>query len=731
MLCIALAASIFLPAKGLLLDGIYGWHIRQKEFTWMMAELAAVAAMLGIIWLVMSRKTEKWILTGVIAAVFAWLHVVAFPMVISALYVGYLFLTGWTIRTRLFRDDVKHAAFSDFLSGSASVIVIFCICSAMGIGTIPILRYVVLFTGAAELLLAVGTWKQNREREQERDQKGTCLTKIQSALVVFMIVMVLLQIGRMGISLDFDSLWYGVRSEYMLNSGGGIYENPGTVGLVYTYSKGLEVLLLPLADLPSHSYLIFFNVWTAVLTLAGVYQIGRFYMNKTYALLAAACVSSIPAVMNMSITAKADSMTLLVQVLMVLYSLHYLKKKQAGDLLIAAGAYLLSLTLKPTAVVFSTAVFGMTFLYLLVTRRLTLKGTWKPWFAPLAALAALIGIWARTVMITGIPVTSVFSSLFSKMGFQLKYPFADIPLYGGGGSEGLLSYLWDTLYKMALLPVGETMNHVVFAWGTSLMFFLIVVCLFTVMLKKSLEKRDKCFDCYAMTVLIPFILVCLVSLLMLGQIDGNYFMLLYVFLVLVGCTVISRLDVKWLQTSILIMLIPILLLNVTISAVSNWAWSLGFTPVQVINNGYVDHEAAQEKAMKEAGNTNIWEILAKDPQTRVIAAGNHPQVFDFPCNVQSYDDITSSWGNVVLVKTMDNFIEYLDYAKTDYVYMQAGAIERESRCYELMGYLIEAGILKDVFYEDGNLLARVDLWGEYGPEAAQEYELYFENFRVN
>ena len=65
----------------------------------------------------------------------------------------------------------------------------------------------------------------------------------------------------MNIALDFDSLWYGVRSRYVLDNGNGIYENMGTIGIVYTYSKGWEVMTLPLANLPSYSFLLAFNLW--------------------------------------------------------------------------------------------------------------------------------------------------------------------------------------------------------------------------------------------------------------------------------------------------------------------------------------------------------------------------------------------------------------------------------------------------------------------------------------
>ena len=184
------------------------------------------------------------------------------------------------------------------------------------------------------------------------------------------------------------------------------------------------------------------------------------------------------------------------------------------------------------------------------------------------------------------------------------------------------------------------------------------------------------------------------------------------------------------RKGILILMVPILLLNVPVTMVSNWAWSLGYTPITVLNKGRINHRELHHQEMMALGSSGIWNILAADSTTRVIAVGNHPQVFAFPCNVQSYDDITSTWGNVRLVKTMDAFIEYLAYAKTDYIYMQAGAVEEGSRCHELMGYLIEAGILTDVIYENGNLLAKVDLQGQYSPDATDAYEIYQTTYPV-
>ena len=68
---------------------------------------------------------------------------------------------------------------------------------------------------------------------------------------------------------------------------------------------------------------------------------------------------------------------------------------------------------------------------------------------------------------------------------------------------------------------------------------------------------------------------------------------------------------------------------------------------------------------------------------------------------------------------MDYFVEFMDYAKTDYVYVQAGYTGEENRSYTLVRDLIEGGKLIPVCYDNGNLLAMVDVNGDYSEKSAQ------------
>lgn len=743
-------------------DGTYSWQFGDPATKKMMAEIALLFVLLSGFLLLAEKPSVRWGGTAFICLIFCWAHVIFLPMSVSALYLGYVLLAGRFVRTVLLgQKDMEDGWMADFILGVSAVLCAFCLLSAFKIGSMVQLKLFSAVSGAALYLWAALSGGQGRavcclngsfqkDGFQKNEFQGTNRI-LWSLLTAFLIVMVLVQAGRMNNSLDFDTLWYGVRSEYVLNNGRGIYENPGMVGMAYVYAKGLETLALPLSDLASHSYLLALNLWTAVAGLIGVYRLAGLFMNRMWALTAAALASCIPGIMNMAISAKPDVITWTLQIFMVYYMACYIKERKFALLAMSGGAYLLSLTMKSTALVFSTAIFGMSGLYLLGRRLLSLKAPWRQWLLMAAPLGALTGIWARTMMITGMPVTSVFTSIFEKLGFQMKYPFATSGLPQNYEEASNLAVLLRRLYHMLLMPTGKDMGHVVFAWGSPLMLFLTGACAAAALLMAADWKRKKAekgkgadrknkgkpdrssLSLYAHVVFWPFLAVNLVSLVMLYQIDGNYFMLLYTGIIIGGLSRMASLKqaghshfmraVSW-------MLIPIMAFNVLMTAESNWAWSLGFSEIQWVNKGRVNHEALQHEKMVQTGNEQIWNILAEDQGTRVIAFGDHPGCLQFPCVVQSYKDITSPWGNVELVNTVEAFEEYMAYAQADYAYVEAGFIGEESWewSYGLVRQMIGRGTLTDLVFEHGNVLAKVDLDGASSEKTQENLRLFDEHY---
>ena len=748
-------------------NGTYSWQFGDPATKKMMAEIALLFVLLSGFLLLAGKPSVRWGGTAVICLIFCWAHVIFLPMTVSALYLGYVILAGRFVRTVLLgQKEIEDGWMADFILGVSAVLCAFCLLSAFKTGSIAQLRLFSAASGAALYLWAAlsggfgravcclkGSFQEDGFQKNEFQKGGLQGTDriLWSLLTAFLIVMVLIQAGRMNNSLDFDTLWYGVRSEYVLNNGRGIYENPGMVGMAYVYAKGLETLALPLSDLASHSYLLALNLWMAVAGLAGIYRLAGLFMNRMWAFTAAALASCIPGIMNMAISAKPDVITWTLQIFMVYYMACYIKERKFALLAMSGGAYLLSLTMKSTALVFSTAIFGMSGLYLLGRRLLSLKAPWRQWLLMAAPLGALTGIWARTMMITGMPVTSVFTSIFEKLGFQMKYPFATSGLPQNYEEASNLAVLLRRLYHMLLMPTGKDMGHVVFAWGSPLMLFLTGACAAAALLMAADWKRKKAekgreahrknkgkpdrssLSLYAHVVFWPFLAVNLVSLVMLYQIDGNYFMLLYTGIIIGGLSLMASLKQAGhsrFMRAVSGMLIPIMAFNVLMTAESNWAWSLGFSQIQWVNKGRVNHEALQHEKMVQTGNEQIWNTLAEDQGTRVIAFGDHPGCLQFPCVVQSYKDITSPWGNVELVNTVEAFEEYMAYAQADYAYVEAGFIGEESWewSYGLVRQMIGRGTLTDLVFEHGNVLAKVDLDGASSEKTQENLRLFDEHY---
>ena len=796
-------AAVLIPAKTLFTgNGFFADYIHFTESKRMYVEIAILAVLIfgGLALLKRGRSRMYW-LTAVVL-VFSWIHVVFLPMVVSAMYLISLLAIGRFLRKLVFfRGTVWErpyfSFYMDFLFGASFAIVVYCLLSALGVGKIAWMRLSVYALGVAALgfdfssiscqcimgwqtlswmldgrdkvsvhvieagkqaLLFTGRHFWNRKCRNKPAGSGASreiprrVRRAWTLAAGWCVLMFLIQVGRLNIALDFDTLWYGVRSQYIVAGGTGLYENPGLVGMVYVYSKGFEVLTLPLCDLASHSYLTFFNLWLAVLGIgAMVWNAVLLTGNRkqetekklTYhsvlpGIMAAVLTVSVPGIMNMTLTAKADLITWLLQLIMLGCFFQYIHVYENHWIFLsgAAGSYFLSLTMKPTSLVFSTAVFGMMGLYLL----------WF-WFHERGAAAdlfhhlvrligslclpfgALVGIWARTMKITGMPVTSVFTSIFAWFGFKMKYPFATSELPQNYQEESTLHVLARRIWQMLMQPQGEDMGHVILAWGTSLMAVLIVMLVLYGIFSKKGDEQSHIWNA-ALVIFFPFVIVSLISLSMLYQIDGNYFMLLYSMLILGACRAMVYFKKIGFYPLASKCLAPLLVLNLIVTAISSWAWTAGFSEIHLLNKGRVNHRAQEQARMEEKGNTLIWQEVSQDPENRVIAFGTHPYCLQFPCNVESYKDITSPWGNVELVNSPEAFETYMAYAKTDYVYAEAGYLGPGSWEWslDLLREQIRRGSLTDLFFENGNMLARVSDTAVPEEEAQNNLEMFEQEY---
>lgn len=582
------------------------------------------------------------------------------------------------------------------------------------------------------------------------------------------VLILLIQLCRMNICIDYDSLRYGLRSDVLLSGNGirGFFENTGLVNIVYTYPKGFELITLPLNFGHTYGYVLCFNIWIfiAVIMLAGeaAKVLGADTGMRAFT-FTAMLTALVPGISNMSVTAKSDLSTLLCQLVFILCVVKYFSENDtvqgtAHRALsgIGAGALILSFSFKPTAVVFSSLIGLCAILFFAVKKKHIYINAAGVRALLMMSVFTLI-IMLRTFLISGQPVTSVFSGLFAKLGMTLNYPFMEQNLAGNAAvesfTEGIKFFLSRVLHFM-FCPTGVDMEHVIMAWGGIIFIIMLIAALLlrsrTLKNIKALRLLNElktsevsctleegCVDAYSfiMMCLYAVIAVSLISLWMLYQVDGNYFELLYLISVIAGGTAISvQLSVEGSELGIKekrifggssgIGLIAVTAVSVYLTALTGWNGAVGFTPAKLVNRGYYNHEI----------ETGIKNPLGWDKHVRVAAFAKEPDCYRLKGRVESYVDITGSCGNIYLVKNLNMFKEYLSFADIDYIYADLDYLANTEdsaviRAAELFRDLIYDGDFEEIVLEENSstlLYCRIDKervavsWETPMPEALKE-----------
>ncbi|MDO4488575.1 MAG: hypothetical protein Q4B67_05765 [Eubacteriales bacterium] len=610
---------------------------------------------------------------------------------------------------------------------------------------------------------------------------GNCSAELtgkerQLAVVTFIVVLlsILTQIARSNWSIDFDSLWYGLRSSYILSPNGSIFEDLKLVGVVYTYPKGFEIITLPLSGFASYAYIPVFNMMIFLLSLKETYRLAGHFTDRTGSLIACMITAVIPGIVGMTLTAKADIITWYLQLVILerFFSLTETEEGRTNKLFEIIAAYLLSLSMKPTSIVFSTVICFMMLVFVLVTRT---RISGKPAFKYVAELILGAGAFAvvtlRTFLLTGLPFTSVFTGILTKLGFKLKYPYAVSSIPQNYQDESVLIVLIKRIIKMLIYPLGDDMDHVIIAWGTGIMLVLLVIIALGLLMgslqseenpsgsprgvfptgrtpavrradsqefqsgeENPLRCQGEAFSMGqtsavrranvqetqsgeenplrgprgvfptdrtlmvrravpAMFVFIPFVIVNLVSLSMLYQVDGNYFMLLYSVIIILGCAFMVRGRLSYAVIGVMTALAFFFM------TLTNWASGVEFTPIEV-NRGYYDYDAYY-RGVLSAEDGRIYDFLEENPEARVMVFADHPDGLHFKCITESFNDCLSPWGNDEITRDSAAFYEYLKAAEFDYIYIDAGYV----REWQVAAEILNGIRISEVMSEGENVLA--------------------------
>ncbi len=555
----------------------------------------------------------------------------------------------------------------------------------------------------------------------------------------------LIQLNRMNIAADYDSLRYGLRSQYVLFNGD-FFSALGQVNAVYTYPKGLELLTAPLSSYRCFALLLMFQFWCYVLCMLLVGKMtAALTGSRRRGFQAFLCVSMMSALGNMAVTAKTDLITLLCQLYMLWLFLR-------GEKIKSLAAAILSFSFKPTAVVFTTASFGVLLLGELwlnfryregsgilhrdggteidedesaPAKKLSLRGL--P--ALLLCLAFTGLVTARTWIVTGVPFSTTFTGIFQALGCTVRWPFNFDAHVDYGSSTAPATAALNFLRRLLLFlfcPIGEDMAHVEIAWG-GVEIPLLLAAAFGACRRHFPKKRgfsgESNVDKSRQLVILLFLSLTLLSLLtfyMLWQVDGNYYILWDSVLVLaaflglpaeapaeiaplrqpLGTRKPSLRETQWI----------VYVAAVLTTLITSWSGAVGFTPIRLLNRGYYDNIAEIRDFETGRGAAALWAEMSADPANRVLAFAETPDCYKILCNVQSITDVEGSGGSPGLYDSLTYFEWFLRWAETDYLYLEADFLkgENEDRAREMLFELCRDGVLYDFHGTEDKVLCRVD-----------------------
>ena len=298
VIILSAVTAVVIPVFTLFNEGDYlRWQISTPTFQTMWEEILILAACLAVSGFIPKKRSVKIILYSAITLVFAYIHSMLLPVLLAA---------AWF---------VVLCSFGSFTAGISAEIIIAAVLSIFGRCTPGMLWIITpavsLLFNLAMRLFGYGTPAGNafgRLRDAFAEENIFTLPAVLSLLV---------QVGRANWAIDYDSLWYGLRSTYVLAPNGSVFEDLGLVGMTYTYSKGYEILTLPLEGFKSLGYVPAFSIILFALGLSVTYRLALHLTGRKNARLAVIITACIPAMCTMSMSAKSDIITWVLQLMLM------------------------------------------------------------------------------------------------------------------------------------------------------------------------------------------------------------------------------------------------------------------------------------------------------------------------------------------------------------------------------------------------------------------------------
>jgi len=544
LLVIAAAiACIAVPMEQLLGPGPFLWHVHQSSFWQGGLEAIGVIAVAVAAFIALGRKPVLALPGAIVLALYLRRHAVDVPFLLDLAMVEIAIGVGVFVLRRLHvpapRDvrDYLHAFVLGFLTWSLAI----WLASVADAGSIPALRILtvlmaILAVTARHTPLVLHLWRALRNAST-RDRAWS------GALAAWIAVL----FARAAEIIGYDSLWYGFRSEYVLDPARSLFEPLGLVSPVYYFPKLYEAFLLPLGRLGDTSVLSGMSILLMALALAtSLLLMRRIELPERARMPLLAVIATLPALANTAVSPKPDVASLLFVLLAADAAFDAILRRGASAWLWLLACATLACLAKLTAIPYVGALLLAT---LAATMRRPAPAAAEPDGETRAAIAAAILalvvamlVTARTWWLTGVPTIGPdpLLRLWNALGMHLAEPAGTLQWTYPQDWSDVPALVVDWLFRPQRLP------HVVIAWVGNVWFWcalLAIAAAFAARGRTPARERRLAWPLVAL-VLTGALLAVAIRYHVRGS-DGNYFLAALLPAILLGASAAFRRLAAW------------------------------------------------------------------------------------------------------------------------------------------------------------------------------------------
>jgi len=662
------------PAQNVLL-GLYAWHIRQPETVHGVLEAVGLfAALAATVWL---GRGRRWTApaVAVLAALYLRLHQVLAPALLALLYFEIVLSIGRLVRAQRDEDaaDGADAYLDDFAAGLAVWAACALILSVLGWGRFAHLRWMTVVLGLVSLCR--GMRRPLAVRVLQRVAGWPARNAVPA---VFLMLLMLIQFAKSNRAIDYDSIWYGLRPEYVLVGDHSFFDDLGLLQFVHYYPKLMELFFLPISNLGDYSFLYAGNALLLGLLLLLIFRFSRTLgARRTEALLLTCVIGSLPVVSNMASTAKSDLFSAFFLTLGAYGLLRCARSRDAAHAVIGLTALALALGGKLTSYLFVPLLLAGTAAAAVLARiaRGRRAEPVRPFRVPrrqhllvlLLAGAVLLGITFRTYRLTGCPLYPDRGRWAQRLGFTVREPLrAAYPPRRTVEREDALAVA--THWYRLLFNPRTYLHYYVINWPGNVTLYLFLTSTAAWVLSRRKVRQTLLLQLACLPLLIGWFRYA--TRIRQGG-DGNY----YLVPVILGSLCFSfalthaRQRIRIAAYGSLLLFLP---LQSALMFVSHWSWSHGTDRFSLsLCRPVIESPARNREEFRQEGLLELEDYIRRSGMRSARAMGTGPAQVCHKLSCR-YEDMLSSlvYGNPAVFESDASLRDYLGRARMDYLILR-------------------------------------------------------------